>query len=420
MADNNTVEKKFFLDWSGLQALWSKINRTFANKAEVEDSLSTITSNVATLTGNLQALDTNVNLRIDGVEDTIDTFMPREFPTYTDATKGAKVLAPGTVVNVKTASQLLGDDGKPVVDANGESPVYSAGLYVVVDPSTGAIEKLSTASGTGTGGNIEEVASFVEQLDKDVIKSASFVDETNQPLDSVDKVGNALIFKMDNEFVVGSQSVKALTHRAIAAMYGTLTEQMSKIPKFDIKVVDNFQSLPTGDDISRSTIYLVKNDDPTSNNIYAEYIYVEKDGQPADWEKLGEQSLVIEDFAKKTDVERMISVAMQNVVEQEDLTAALSTQKGEILTEVADKYITKIDVEKFIDQDELDATLDYYYTKEEADAKFLTQTIADTLYVKNADIEDFMTEPEIIASIQEGNIGNTIRITEEQIESLTI
>jgi hypothetical protein len=31
-----------------------------------------------------------------------------------------------------------------------------------------------------------------------------------------------------------------------------------------------------------------------------------------------------------------------------------------------------------------------------------------------------MTEPEIIASIQEGNIGNTIRITEEQIDSLTI
>ena len=59
-------------------------------------------------------------------------------------------------------------------------------------------------------------------------------------------------------------------------------------------------------------------------------------------------------------------------------------------------------------------------TKEAADAKFLTQAIADTIYVKNADIEDFMTEPEIIASIQEGNIGNTIRITEEQIDSLTI
>ena len=31
-----------------------------------------------------------------------------------------------------------------------------------------------------------------------------------------------------------------------------------------------------------------------------------------------------------------------------------------------------------------------------------------------------MTEPEIIASIQEGNIGNAIRITEEQIDTLTI
>lgn len=419
MAENNTIEKKFFLDWTGLQALWGKINRTFANKAEVEDSLSTITSNVATLTGDLRTLDTNVNLRIDGVEDTIDTFMPREFPTYTDATKGAKILAPGTVVKVKTASQLIGEDGKPVVNENGESPTYAAGLYVVVDPTTGAIEKLSTASGTGTGGNIEEVASFVEQLDKDVVKSAAFVDEQNQPLANVDKVGNALIFKMDNEFKVDSESLNALTHKAIAAMHRSLTDQITQIPKFKVSVVGSYDLLPT-ENISRSTIYLVKNDDPTSNNIYAEYIYVDKEGGVSEWEKLGEQSLVIDDFAKKTDVELMINVALQDVVKNDDLTSALATHKGEILTEIEDKYITKIDVERFINQDELDAALDYYYTKEAADAKFLTQAIADTIYVKNADIEDFMTEPEIIASIQEGNIGNTIRITEEQIDSLTI
>jgi hypothetical protein len=224
---------------------------------------------------------------------------------------------------------------------------------------------------------------------------------------------------MDNEFKVDSESLNALTHKAIAAMHRSLTDQITQIPKFKVSVVDSYDALPT-ENISRSTIYLVKNDDPTSNNIYAEYIYVDKEGGVSEWEKLGEQSLVIDDFAKKTDVELMINVALQDVVKNDDLTSALATHKGEILTEIEDKYITKIDVERFINQDELDAALDYYYTKEAADAKFLTQAIADTIYVKNADIEDFMTEPEIIASIQEGNIGNTIRITEEQIDSLTI
>ena len=43
----------------------------------------------------------------------------------------------------------------------------------------------------------------------------------------------------------------------------------------------------------------------------------------------------------------------------------------------------------------------------------------NTIYVKNSDIGDFMTEPEIIASIQEGTIGEVIRITDDQINSLT-
>ena len=413
----NTIEKKYFLDWSGVKALWNKINSTFANKAAVDASLETVASNINTLAGNLNTVNTNLSNRIDGVEDTIDTFMPREFPTYTDAIKGAKTLslAPGTIVKVLTDSQLLGEDGKPVVGADGTSPTYTAGLYVVIDPKTGAIEKLSTASGSGTGGNIEEVAAFVEQLDKDVVKGAVVYDEAGQVLSTIEKNDNQLTFRLDDKFVIGSESVNALTHKAVAAMFGTLSEQITQIPKFKVSVVEK---LPTSE-ISTTTIYLVKNDDPTANNIYAEFIYVEKDGS-YEWEKLGEQSLVIEDFAKKTDVERMIGVAMQDVVKTPDMTTAINTAKGEVLTEVAEKYITKIDVEKFIDDDELNAALDYYYTKEAADAKFLTQTIADTLYVKNADIEDFMTEPEIIASIQEGNIGNTVRITEEQIESLTI
>lgn len=416
MAENN-IEKKFFLDWGGLKTLWSKINSTFANKAAVEESIQTITSNINTVAGDLQTLDTTVNARIDGTEGLIETFMPREFQSYTDAVKGARLLAPGTVVKVLNDGPLLDDSGEAVPDENGTIPVYTAGLYVILDPENGIIEKISTASGTGTGGNIEELAEFVDQLNTDAVKGMVVVDENGETLSSIEKEGNNLIYKLDNEFKVDSQSLRALTHKAVAAMFGTLQEQITQIPKFKISVVDK---LPESE-ISISTIYLLKNDDSTSNNLYTEYIYVLKgETGVGEWEKLGEQSLVIEDFAKKTDVERMINVAMEGVVKEDRLASALSTQKGEILEEVKETYITKADAEKYIDENELNGALESYYTKDDADAKFLTQAIADSLYVKNADIEDFMTETEIIASIQEGTIGEVIRITDDQINSLTI
>lgn len=411
----NTIEKKFFLDWEGVKTLWSKINSTFANKEAVEDSLGTLTSNINTVTGNLQALDASVNSRIDGVSGLIDTFMPREFPTYTDAVNGSALLAPGTVIKVENDGPLLDDSGEPVQDATGNIPVYTAGFYMVLDPDNGVIEKVSTASGAGAGGNIEELAASLNQLNIDAVKTAVIVDEAGNTLTSVQKEGNALLFKVDDKFEVNSESVNALTHRAVAAMFGTLSEQITQIPKFKISVVDE---LPTSG-ISTSTIYLLKNSDTSSNNLYTEYIYVSS-GTGGEWEKLGEQTLAIDDFAKKTDVERMINSALADVVKTGDLTAALATTKGEILTEVEGKYISKLDVEKFIDQDELDAALTSYYTKEDSDAKFLTQTIADNLYVKQVDIDGFMTEPEIIASIQEGTIGEVIRITDEQINSLVV
>jgi hypothetical protein len=405
----NTIEKKFFLDWAGLKKLWSKINETFANKVEVNSEFESVRSNILTLTGEFNTFSGTVTDRIDGVEGTIETFMPREFPTYTDAVKGAGMLAPGTIVKVEEDSQLLDEAGEPVDDK-----VYAAGLYIVLDPETGLIEKVSTASGAGVGGNIEELATSLEKLDSEVIKGAAIINELNETLSVVEKVGNNLVFKIDDTFDVNTESVNALTHRAIAAMFGTLSSQISQIPKFKISIVDE---LPTSE-ISLSTIYLVKNSDPSSNNLYAEYIYVEKDAS-YEWEKLGEQSLVIEDFATKKDVELAIAAAMQNVVSKDDLSTALTTAKGEILDEVSKTYISKIDVEKFIDQDELNAELNNYYNKSEADGKFLTQNVADTIYAKLSDIDDFMTESEIIASIQEGNIGENIRITDDQINSLT-
>lgn len=409
----NTIERKFFLDWEGVKTLWSKINSTFANKEAVDESISTLNSGINTARGEIQALDIAVNTRIDGVDGLIETFMPREFPTYTDAVNGAKMLAPGTVIKVETDSQLVDEEGNLIPDATGAYPVFTAGLYMVLDPESGLIEKVSTASGTGTGGNIEELAASLSQLNADAVKAAVIVDESGNTLSTVTKESNTLIFKVDNEFKVNSESVNAITHRAVAAMFGTLSDQITQIPKFKISVVDRLPE--TG--VSTSTIYLLKNDDPTSNNLYTEYIYVVT-GSHGDWEKLGEQSLVIDDYATKQYVEQQLNTALADVVYKADMSAAISTAKGEVLAEVADKYITKIDVEKFLDQDELDAALSYYYTKDETDSKFLTKDLADANYVKYPDIEDFITESDVIASIQVGNIGEAIRITDEQINSL--
>lgn len=414
MADNN-ITKKFFLDWEGLKSLWSKINSTFANKAAVDDALSKLNDDVTIVDASLKALDSQVNLRIDGVEETIDTFIPKEFPTYTNAVKYAPLLVPGAVVKVLADGPLLDESGNPVQDENGSTPIYKAGLYIVSDPVNGVIQKISTASGAGDASNIEELSVVVQQLSDDVVKTAIMVTETGEILSTVEKTDNSLLIKVDDEFVIDSQSVNMLSHRAVAAMYGELTNQISQIPKFKISVVDE---LPESG-ISASTIYLLKNSDPTSNNIYAEYIYVKKGEEDWHWEKLGEQSLVIDDFAKKTEVEQMITIAMQNVVKTKQLEDAIATSKAEILDEISKTYISKLDVEKFIDEDELATSLSDYYSKNEADDKFVNITYANETFLTDKDIEDFMTEPEIITSIQTGLIGNEIRITDDLINSLT-
>lgn len=67
-----------------------------------------------------------------------------------------------------------------------------------------------------------------------------------------------------------------------------LENKISAIPKFKISVVD---ALPT-EDISDTTIYLVKTSTTESGNLFTEYIYVD-----SDWEKLGTQMLNLAGYA---------------------------------------------------------------------------------------------------------------------------
>ena len=403
MADN----QKFFLDLGGLRTLWGKITSTFATKTDVDTKVEVINNSIGEVASNLEALSTNVGTRIDGVEGTIAAMAPREYDYYNTAVAGSYTLSPGTILKIKNDTTIEEDNA-----------TYRAGLYIVV--SAGVIERVSTASGSGAGENIEDIAELVNELNDKAITNVVISDENNNPLNSVEKSGNDLIIKVDNTFNVNTDSVNALTHRAIAAMYGDLVGLISSVPKFKVEVVEELPDL-TGE-VSLTTIYLKKNvGDNTEYNLYTEFICVERvvDGVKTHvWEKLGEQTLNIDNFATKLEVQNMISIAMQNVALKSEVETAVSTAKAEILDAVADTYVSKTDADKYVDNDSLAESLSNYYTKTDANNTFLTSVQADAKYAKTTDIVNFVTEDDILASISTGSIGDAIKITDDQINNL--
>ena len=399
---NNTNEQKYFLDLEGLRTLWAKINSNFANKEFVDNELDTIKTDVSTLTGEFDVFKGQTNNDITAVNETIATFIPHNVENYTNALEVAVGLTPGTVINIKNNETI---DGK----------TYIAGLYMVMNPNNdpnnpnNIIEKVSTSAGSGIGGNIEDLAESLTDLYRVAVTAATIVDEANNPLTpSVTKAENTLVFTIDNEFKVNSDSVNALTHRAISAMYGDLIDKINKLPKFDIKVIEG-NDLPTTD-ISTTTIYLLKNS--STDNLYTEYIYV-KEGTDYKWEKLGEQSINVDNFVKPEQLEAAIKSEIEAIK-----PTLLNALKNDIFAETETRYATKGELGDKVSTNDLTTTLSNYYTKSEADTAFLNVEKADDLYASIGSIDGFMKEDDIIASIQTGNIGNYIRITDDQINSL--
>ena len=111
-----------------------------------------------------------------------------------------------------------------------------------------------------------------------------------------------------------------------------LENKISAITEFKISVVD---TLPT-EDISDTTIYLVKTSTTESGNLFTEYIYVNND-----WEKLGTQSLnlsgyatedyvnvKVKDFVTEDKVKDLISEALKSATTAEAESAGkLSTPR---------------------------------------------------------------------------------------------
>lgn len=94
---------------------------------------------------------------------------------------------------------------------------------------------------------------------------------------------------LNNDSGYITNSVNDLTNYYTTANTYTKTEVdnlVSTIPKFEIKIVN---TLPTGLDISTSTIYLVPSSSTGTQNMYTEYVYTIDSG----WEILGSQSLSV-------------------------------------------------------------------------------------------------------------------------------
>ena len=409
--------QKYFLDLVGLTKLWGKIKASFADKEQTQSSIDNINANIDSLDERIEIIDNDVN----NLETTVLTIAPREVNYYSEAIEASKELAVGTPINVKL----------PDTSADDPTPSgYSTGIYMVTAP--GEIKYISTSDGNADASDITALGNRVETLENSVVKSAEIVDENGTQLgQSFSVADNVLLIAHDDTFDINSESVKALTHRAVAAKFRNIENSLTQIPKFKVAVVDE---LPT-DEISLSTIYLVRNSDASDNNLFTEYIYVEtvKDNPETTdvnesqyaWEKLGEQTLVIEDIVTQNQLNNAINTALAEYSKTADIqdmiSEANSNLKIDILKTVEETYATIDSVEELAkDIEAVTGDLSKYLTKDDAAVTYLTQIDAANTYLTKVDADNkgWLTEDDVLTSIQSGNIGNAIVITEEQIENM--
>lgn len=413
MAEN----QKYFLDLVGLTKLWGKIKASFADKEQTQSSIDNINSSITDLDERIDVIDNDVN----NLETSVLTIAPREVNYYSEAVEASKELAVGTTINVKFP------------DTSAEDPTpsgYSTGIYIVV--GSGEIKYVSTSDGNADASDITALGNRVETLENSVVKSAEVVDENGTQLgQSFSVADNVLLIAHDDTFDINSESVKALTHRAVAAKFRNIENTLTQIPKFKVAVVDE---LPT-DEISLSTIYLLRNTNVSDNNLFTEYIYVETvkdnpettdvDESKYEWEKLGEQTLVIEDIVTQNQLNNAINNALSEYSKTADIHDMISEAnenlKIDVLKTVGETYATIESVEELAkDIESVTGDLNKYLTKEDAAITYLTQNDAANTYLSKTEAEQkgWLTEDDVLTSIQSGNIGNAIVITEKQIDDM--
>jgi len=112
-----------------------------------------------------------------------------------------------------------------------------------------------------------------------------------------------------------------------------ITEAISSIPKFDIEVVNE---LPT-ENISESTVYLVKDSDDLDGNMYTEYIYVNG------WEILGEQKFDLSGYSTTEEMNAAITTAINNHAASYYTSDQIDTKLNDYLkSEIAESTYVKV------------------------------------------------------------------------------
>lgn len=421
--------QKYFLDLTGLTKLWSTIKKTFADKQETTASISNINSSIGQINTDIQLINTD----IENIEKHVNAITPQEVDYYYDAVELSKSVVVGTPIKVNKTETSI-DDPTP--------SGYSAGIYIVVD--SGVIEYISTSDGSSDGSGITELGERVQELEDTVVKSATLIDENGSSLGETFNVSqNVLLISHDDTFDINTESVKALTHRALAAKFKDLENVISGIPKFKISVVDELPNPENGDEISLSTIYLLRNTPSDSEasadneNLFTEYIYVELtkdnpettdvDESKYGWEKLGEQTLVIDNLVTQNQLNSALTTALSEYSKTEDIKKWIQDSESQLRDEIGavaeDLEVVKSDVEELKENIEgVTGNLENYLTKNEASSTYLTQTDAADTYLTKEDANNrgWVTEDEILNSIQSptGKIGNAIAITDTQIEDM--
>lgn len=184
----------------------------------------------------------------------------------------------------------------------------------------------------------------------DVVSKTTY-DSNKQATDSAIE---ALEIKVGNN-AVGETPASGL-YKLISDTTATLRSEITAIPKFAIEVVE---TLPV-DNISGTTVYLVKEKPDSTGDLYTEYIYVK-----GEWENLGKQTVDLSSYATTADMNKAISAAI----------AALK---------IGD-YYKKTEVDNLLDAKANLSTLDSYVLKTKLESDYLTKTQVEAELLKKAD-----------------------------------
>lgn len=320
----------------------------------------------------------------------------------------------GSVKKVSNSTELLAfattsNIGKLAYLTNGDDN-YSSGVYVVAGSND--VSKLAQSSATG------DVQSDIDTLKGKVGDLETAVDTLEGDVDSLETemakhlvldvvageqsiVGEDGKVHIDTTYVSESKSLNPITHKALAEKLAIIDEQLELIPKFNIEVVE---TLPTTN-ISKTTIYLVTNADGKDNNLYVEYIWLEKTGEAGHWEKLGEQKLDLSGYYTSGEVDDLLAGYVEveenkSLISADDL-AQIGTNKDSIeaVKEVLDGtgegedhvpgLVEKVATLEGETLTSIESTSDYLTVAADADNSRLTKLtpVIGTLKVEEADVE---------------------------------